>query len=283
MTFLSSGGITISEGQESPEERGKDMATLVRIDKNGTKYWHETKCPKCGGRGHIDCYDYYADGVCFLCGGSGYHEHSWKEYTPEYAKKLADRRVAKWRKEAPKHNRKLWDSIGLAEDGSAWIAVNKFAKAVDMKPQGARWSPKLGWFFKEEHEGTFFMGADDLGEYNTNGWWGFKGEVEELIDEKRVALAPKSESEYVGEVGKKIEAEVVFEKKIVFETHYTYYGETNYILKFKANGNVLVWKTGSWQELEEGKTYKVKGTVKEQTEYKGEKQTVLTRCKLEAV
>ena len=270
----------INKGNAYRAERDKGMATLIRIDKNGTKYWGESKCPKCGGTGRLECYAHVEAGICFLCDGSGIHEHRWKEYTPEYAQKLADRRVAKWRKEAPKHNEKLWKSIGLAEDGSAWLVINKYAKAIDMKPQGAHWSPMLGWFFTEEHEGTFFMTADDLGEYNTNFWWNFKADVDTLVDAKRAELAPKTESEYIGKVGEKIEVEAVFEKKFTYETNYTYYGETNYILKFKANGNTVVWKTSSWQDLEEGKTYKVKGTVKEHSEYRGDKQTVLTRCKI---
>lgn len=43
------------------------------------------------------------------------------------------------------------------------------------------------------------------------------------------------------------------------------------------SGNVLVWKTGT-TKLEEGYTYSVKGTVKEHGDYKGCKQTLLTRC-----
>ena len=34
--------------------------------------------------------------------------------------------------------------------------------------------------------------------------------------------------------------------------------------------------------IESGKTYTITGTVKEHKEYKGEKETVLTRCKLTA-
>ena len=53
-----------------------------------------------------------------------------------------------------------------------------------------------------------------------------------------------------------------------------------------AAGNVYTWKTannigyedaeGVWQKPEE---FTIKGTVKEHSEYRGEKQTVLTRCK----
>lgn len=65
-----------------------------------------------------------------------------------------------------------------------------------------------------------------------------------------------------------------------YETHFTYYGELNFIYKFKdQNDNTIIWKTSN-KDLEEGKTYRIKGTIKEHSEYDGDKQTVLTRCKI---
>jgi hypothetical protein len=67
------------------------------------------------------------------------------------------------------------------------------------------------------------------------------------------------------------------------------------IYKFTdADGNVFVWKTtGSvgedrtdnigrdyFYKPENGESVKVSGTIKEHNEYRGEKQTVLTRCKV---
>lgn len=256
------------------------MATLIKIDRNGTKYWEERRCGKCGGTGIIQ-WSNLDGGRCWQCGGSGVCPHTWKEYTPEYAKKLADRRLAKMRKEAPSANKKLWASIGLAEDGSAWLCVNKYAKSEDMKPLGARWTPRLGWFFKTEHDGTFYMSADDLGYYQINDMWSFKEDIETIIDERRTALLPKTESEYMGEEGKPLTVKVVYESKATFETHYTYYGETVYVLRFKCGENTIVWKTQAYKELQAGKTYVLSGKVKEHSEYKGDKQTVLTRCKIE--
>ena len=47
--------------------------------------------------------------------------------------------------------------------------------------------------------------------------------------------------------------------------------------KYKTYGEM--W-TGEGYDIEEGKTYTIKGTVKEHSEYKGTKQTILTRCKI---
>ena len=51
------------------------------------------------------------------------------------------------------------------------------------------------------------------------------------------------------------------------------------------HGNVMVWKSGTYPEAlgEDGKKVLLKGTVKEHSEYKDEKQTVLTRCKVQEV
>jgi hypothetical protein len=45
-------------------------------------------------------------------------------------------------------------------------------------------------------------------------------------------------------------------------------------------GNCIVWKATSNPSMEIGQTYSVKGTVKDHTDYKGTKQTLLTRCSI---
>ena len=55
------------------------MAKLIRIDKNGTKYYEDNVCPKCYGQGYINGYEHIEGGVCFLCGGTGNYTTHWKE------------------------------------------------------------------------------------------------------------------------------------------------------------------------------------------------------------
>jgi hypothetical protein len=43
------------------------------------------------------------------------------------------------------------------------------------------------------------------------------------------------------------------------------------------NDNIYIWNTSA-KSLPEGKRYKVRGTVKDLSFYKGQKQNVLTRC-----
>lgn len=98
-------------------------------------------------------------------------------------------------------------------------------------------------------------------------------------------------SEYIGNIGDKLELDVKLIGRHKYTTHFTYYGESNYIYTMEdANGNVLVWKTTSLLDfaikdgkeidfIRTGDLMRIKGTVKEHSEYKGAKQTVLARCK----
>lgn len=105
---------------------------------------------------------------------------------------------------------------------------------------------------------------------------------------------------YVGNVGDKVAFGLVKKGKrngvsvsndepvvLEFTTGYeTSYGYTT-ILKFRTgDGNILLWKATSDPGISRedvGKRFTVAGTIKEHSEYKGEKQTILTRCKVTAV
>ena len=47
-------------------ERDPDIS-LIRVDRNGTRYYVSHKCPKCGGTGNIWYYNHVEGGVCFFC------------------------------------------------------------------------------------------------------------------------------------------------------------------------------------------------------------------------
>ena len=84
---------------------------------------------------------------------------------------------------------------------------------------------------------------------------------------------------HVGTVGKREEWAVTLDFVHGYATDYGY----TTILKFVTDdGAVLVWRSTSCniERSDVGKRYTVKGTVKEHSEYKGVKQTALTRCKV---
>lgn len=104
-------------------------------------------------------------------------------------------------------------------------------------------------------------------------------------------------SEYIGTVGSKISLEVTYKKYFSYQTHYTYYGEThNVFILEDENGNCIVWNTTGWIEdkkfvdehgmckmIWKGSKLLLTATVKEHSEYKGTKQTVISRPRFKLV
>ena len=100
----------------------------------------------------------------------------------------------------------------------------------------------------------------------------------ERLEKEAQRKANAEKSNYVGEVGDKITITVKFDIVTGYESQYGYVR----IYKFvDANGNVYIWKTSNYIDTEK-ETITVRGTITNHNAYKGEKQTVLTRCKVVA-
>lgn len=205
------------------------MAKLIRIDRNGTKYFEGMiSCDRCGGAGGADQWK-YTGWHCYKCGGTGKIHGKWKEYTPEYEAKLEARRKAR----AEKWEREHAEEIAKAEQER---------KA------------------KEDAE-----------------------RIAREAEEKRIR-EQKAISQYVGDVGDKIDIDAVLEKNAWFEIpSFRGFGTSiMHIYTFRdSQGNALIWKTSKGLGFENGEAVHLKGTIKEHSEYDDEKQTVLTRCKVE--
>ncbi len=228
-----------------------EKRTLVKTDKNGTKYWNtRVRCDHCGDGSGIykwgaiqhdaygNCIGSTYSGTCFKCGGAGYVWEIVKEYTPEYRAKLDaanERRKAK--------QREKWESE-RAEREKYWAE------------QRAQWAKE-----KEERRK-----AEEARKAVSQ----YVGNVGDRITvtvklEKRVAY----EVPAFGGYGTQI-------KRI-------------YIFADDA-GNKIVWKTSGvlWHDpndwnkggVQEGDTVTIKGTVKDHGEYNGEKQTEIQRVKI---
>lgn len=263
------------------------MAWLVKVDRNGTKYYADNKCRKCGGNGYLNGYEHIDGARCWQCAATGIEPtYYWKEYTPEYAAKLAERRNKKAIKEAPERNRKFFKKNGFDDNGRAWVVIGKtFDIKNELKAAGAKFDIMFGWHFDRAENGfnCFEITVEDIGTKNDLEQWFFKDpcEIQAFITAKQAETAPKTASEFIGKCGDKFNGVLTFNGVSTYETHFTYYGETHYIYKFTdGNGNTVVWKTSSFQEFTNGEKYTVKGTIKEHNEYKGDKQTTLTRCKI---
>lgn len=130
---------------------------LIRTDRNGTKYWSVTDvCPRCGGLGdYVKGINY---GICFLCGGSGKRNYTYKEYTPEHEAKLEARRQAKAAKKAEEaakyveehaeeiaeENRRILEwryaERGCGKDGVGYALLGNTYRIKDkIKANGGKW------------------------------------------------------------------------------------------------------------------------------------------------
>lgn len=99
------------------------------------------------------------------------------------------------------------------------------------------------------------------------------------IKEREKRVNEESKSEYVGTVGERTNFVLTYVREAHFNTDF---GVT-YVYTFKdENGNVIVWKTGNVFDFKENEEVTLKGTIKEHSEYRNIKQTVLTRCKVVA-
>lgn len=91
-----------------------------------------------------------------------------------------------------------------------------------------------------------------------------------------------SKSSWVGSVGDRIEIkDALLSLLTSWDTEFGY----TYLYKMvDAHGNIFTWKTGKWlgnnECIPEGAKVTLKGTVKSHNEFRGVKQTELTRCKV---
>lgn len=98
----------------------------IRTDKNGTKYFNDWNCPRCGGAGESDKW-LFTGRTCYACGGTGKRAKPLviKEYTEKYAAKLAAKRRA--REDAkPKPNEEEIRAIAVAAKvrGAKYNGIN---------------------------------------------------------------------------------------------------------------------------------------------------------------
>ena len=151
------------------------------------------------------------------------------------------------------------------------------------KENGARYTKFWGWSF-----GTFAAVPDEipLGLTALQLDWDLVGNPDGTLKPETVIQAAvddlvydDSPSEYVGEIGDKLELELFIRQTISLDG---YYGPSTMHIMEDADENVFVWTTTA-KTLTEGARYKVKGTVKDHRVYKHVKQTILTRCRTEAL
>lgn len=96
-----------------------------------------------------------------------------------------------------------------------------------------------------------------------------------------VEKAKKIETNYFGEVGKRYKDKVINDVTLITSWE-TQWGYTHVYKITLEDGSILTWKTSNGLYLDRNEEFdKISFTVKEHKEYKGEKQTEVTRCKVD--
>lgn len=183
--------------------------------------------------------------------------------------------------------------LGLGADKIMEMYDEAVAKGFDSKrKETAEIVEKVrNWILNSERDDNYFHNlkvacALDYCDGRTTGllasaFTAYDRELEREAERRERELKAKAEGElskHVGTVGKRISFKAVEAKALT--SWETMYGVT-VIYKFvDENGNVFTWKTSGWVNTDR-EIAKVTGTVKEHKEYRGVKQTELTRCKVE--
>lgn len=98
--------------------------------------------------------------------------------------------------------------------------------------------------------------------------------------EKVVRAKESAESEYFGEVGKRYKDKAIRSASVITGWQ-TEWGITYINRIILEDGTILIWKSSNYLEIKDDEDFdKISFTIKAHNEYKGEKQTEVTRCKV---
>lgn len=170
----------------------------------------------------------------------------------------------------------------LREKGFNWETLEVEAKAKEILAWVRSLNPEVGSYLSNLKAAcssdfcesrNFGLIASAVAAYNR-----------ETEKKQREATRKQTEaqSNWVGSMGDRIEIKDASLKLVT--SWYTDYGYTYLYKIVDNNGNIFTWKTGKWlgndECIPEDAKITLKGTIKTHNEFRGTKQTELTRCKV---
>lgn len=235
-------------------------------------------------------------GVCLKCGGRGYFIKEVRLYTEKELEsmeranertrqKKAEEREAKMKAEFAGNRIKWLDENGFNADEVTYIyaGADSYQIKDELKDAGFHFSATLKWHKATRDEkyadNLIEVKLSDLAQWSAWGKASFNVGAQKIVEEKIAAAQPESTSEWIGEIGDKLkDIKVQLIRKYSMDGRY---GLTTLYSFQDKSGNILNWWTTTYQEIEIGQWATLKyATIKKLDEYKGVKQTVLTRAKL---
>lgn len=230
---------------------------LVRFARGDSGYLtRDEDCSRCGGAGWFAVPQWPEGGICFQCRGRCQLPRTHRVFSAEKLAVLvnaADKKTAKKIAEATaKRERQRQDFITWAKPHGKLIGGILTAKGRFMSDLASKLRQR--WTLSEKQLDA----------------------AQRILTSQAEQVAQDAASNYVG----------VIKTRIEFEAHVIgvygsegFYGHTD-IVKFRdADGNLFVWFASGYTGLEREDRISIKGTIKEHSEFRGVKQTALTRCK----
>ena len=281
-------------------------AEILKIDEKAKRAYIKEKCPRCGGLGFIvsrvengQMIPIPVDGgICYKCNSEKYIQKWVKAYTEEEMNKyLASQekiKAKKIEKAEQERQEKLDKSKENQEELLAkwgydvknpliWLVGggNTYEIKDQLKELGCKYNPAFGWYSTHPVDIPEGYGMTNINFYDAYVWYPLskkfelKDNAKEIADTAKATLEPESHSEYIGEIKERLrDLQVTLTAVRSFDG---FYGTTT-MYTFMYGENVLVWSTSSCKDIEIGEHILLTGTVKEHTEYKGIKQTKMSRC-----
>lgn len=176
-------------------------------------------------------------------------------------------------------------SMGFYNDFITIFKGNTYEAKDWLKEHEAKYNKIMGWYIPGDKlvPDVFPTGIEPItlhweqisdGEQPKNDSE-IKAVVESLIYDE------DENAQYVGEIGDKIEVCATCEKVV---NMMGYYGPSTMYLFHDDDGNVFVWTTTSTKnDIVVDGVYNLTGRIKDQKVFRGRKQNVLSRCRVEEV
>lgn len=237
-------------------------------------------CSRCGGSGHY-AYNPIDGTRCFRCGGSGEEVHEVRWYTDK--ERAAMDRAANKKVEAKAKKIQEREAYKHTPEGNGFtngfvIAIlgNTYEIKDELKEAGAKYTSGLGWHF-DSNEKVPVKYADRTRKI----MWedaSVDGKIKSAEELKRLVavVSPINDSVHMYTVGERVRNLTLKVYKVWEGPDYTMH------TLIDDNNNVFMWTTSS-RTLPLNAKVTMDVTIKKHTEYKGIKQTILTRPRIKEV
>lgn len=259
-----------------------EIVSAPHEDSKG-KQWVRVRdnCGRCGGSG-IWHYGPYG-GTCFKCQGSGKVSQEVRWYSDEERARMDAQTEAR-----TVARRQLQELEALRRAGAEYngfgngyiIAIygNTYPIKDELKAAGARFNSALGWYFQEEEKVP-----EKFSSQSVKITWDMVSKDNRILSEIEIReiilkAIPKEESrsQYQGKVGERL-------RGLELEVTRFWDGGGYYVHTMEDMfGNIYTWMTSA-RALEQSTWVRMDATVKKHDEYKGVKQTHLSRPSIKEV